>query len=99
MKTENEYISLEINEKGGCLKSIFDKKRNVELLYQPLQDSWQGQDIFIFPFIARLKDGTYTIDDKEYSLKNHGLLRYMNSSLSLEKTEISKPHFKVMKKH
>ncbi len=93
MKTENEYISLEINEKGGCLKSIYDKKRNVELLYQPLPDSWQGQDIFIFPFIARLKDGTYTIDDKEYSLKNHGLLRYMNATLSLEKNGDIKASF------
>ena len=94
MKTENEFISLEINENGGCLKSIFDKNRNTELLYQPHPDSWKGQDIFIFPFIARLKNGTYTIDDKEYSLKNHGLLRYMKADMSLEKNGDIKASFK-----
>ena len=54
MKTENEYLSLEVNENGGCIKSIYDKKRDKELLYQPVEESWKGQDIFIFPFIARL---------------------------------------------
>ena len=93
MKTENEYLSIEINEEGGCLKSIFDKKRNQELLYQPHPDSWKGQDVFIFPFIARLKDQTYTIDGKEYSMKNHGLLRYMKATLSLEKNKDIKATF------
>lgn len=40
MKTENEYLSLEVNENGGCLKSIYDKKRDKELLYQPVEESW-----------------------------------------------------------
>lgn len=93
MKTENEYLSLEINEKGGCLKSIYDKKREKELLYQPLENSWKGQDVFIFPFIARLKDQSYEIDGTTYSMKNHGLLRYMKASLSLEKNKDIKATF------
>lgn len=74
---ENEYLKIKVNEKGGSLTSIFDKKRKTELLYQPIKESWQGQDVFIFPFIARLKDGTYSFNGKEYPLKNHGLIRYM----------------------
>ena len=93
MKTENEFLSLEINENGGCLKSIYDKKREKELLYQPHPDSWKGQDVFIFPFIARLLDQTYFLDGKEYSMKNHGLLRYMKAELSLEKNKDIKASF------
>ena len=73
---ENEYIRLSVKEEGGSMTSVFDKKRNTEMLYQPKENSWQGQDIFIFPFVARLVDGTYTYNGKEYALKNHGLLRY-----------------------
>lgn len=83
MRTANDYLSLEINEDGGCLKSIYDKRRDQELLYQPLENSWKGQDIFIFPFIARLKDGSYEVDGKEYRMKNHGLLRYMKAEMHL----------------
>ncbi len=77
MKLENEYLKVEVTPNGGSLTSIFDKKRNKELLYQPLKDSWQGQDVFIFPFIARLKDGIYEDHGQTYSMKNHGLIRYM----------------------
>ena len=29
------------------------------MLYQPIPNSWQGQDVVIFPFVGRLKDKTY----------------------------------------
>ena len=38
LNTENEYISLSVKEAGGSMASIFDKKRNKEMLYQPLPD-------------------------------------------------------------
>lgn len=93
MKTENEFLSLEVNEEGGCLKSLIDKRRNEELIYQPHPDSWKGQDVFIFPFIARLKDQTYSIDGKDYQMKNHGLLRYMKAEMSLERNKDIKATF------
>jgi galactose mutarotase-like enzyme len=74
---ENEYLKVSVNTKGGSLTSIFDKKKGKETLYQPIKESWQGQDVFIFPFVARLKEQTYTYKNKEYHLKNHGLIRYM----------------------
>ncbi|MCR5078532.1 MAG: hypothetical protein K6B65_01230 [Bacilli bacterium] len=80
-KIENEYLRVEASSLGGCLSSIYDKKENEELLYQKESDSWQGQDIAIFPFIARLKGKTYTHKGKEYSLKNHGLCRYNEFAL------------------
>ena len=63
-----------VNRQGGCLDSI--KKNDYEYLWQGAEESWKGKDVAIFPFIARLKDGIYTVDGKEYSMKNHGLIRY-----------------------
>ena len=76
MKIENEFLRVEANLLGGSLTSIFDKKKKEEVLYQIEKDSWQGQDVCIFPFVARLEDKTYTYNGKEYSLRNHGLCRY-----------------------
>ena len=81
MRIENEKISLEVGERGGSMVSLFDKERGEELLYQPHPDSWQGQDIIIFPVVARLMDQSYTYEGETYSLKNHGLLRYMDARL------------------
>lgn len=77
MRLENEFIKLNVTTCGGSMTSIFDKRRNEELLYQKNPDSRQGQDVVIFPFIARLKDGYYLHNRKRYDFKNHGLIRYM----------------------
>lgn len=74
IKISNGVIDVEINENGGCFNSI--KKNGEEYLWQGSEDSWTGKDVAIFPFIARLKDGNYLVDGKEYSMKNHGLCRY-----------------------
>lgn len=74
MITIADKIKVEINEKGGCLNSI--QKDGYEYLWQGAQESWTGKDVSIFPWIARLKDGNYLVDGKEYSMKNHGLCRY-----------------------
>lgn len=73
---ENELFKIEINVKGGSLSSIYDKKANEELLYQPDKRSWMGQDVVIFPFVASLKDRRYLVDGNEYMLRNHGIIRY-----------------------
>ena len=70
MLLENDYLKVIINPNGGCFASIFDKTTNKEILYQPIKESWQGQDVFIFPFVARLKEGKYLVNNKEYYLKN-----------------------------
>ena len=85
---ENEFLSVKVNEMGGCLASIYDKTKNEECLYQPLENSWKGQDVFVFPMVARLVDGNYLYKGKTYEFKNHGLIRYMKGELhQVSKTE------------
>ena len=73
---KNKCLSLSFNLHGGSMCSIKDVTTGEELQYQPDPRSWSGQDVVIFPFVARLKGGKYTVDGKEYSMKNHGLCRY-----------------------
>jgi len=73
---ENELLRVRVNLNGGSLTSIYDKVNDNELLYQPNGKSWNGQDVVIFPFVARLKDSKYEYNGNTYSMKNHGLIRY-----------------------
>lgn len=81
---ENDLLKISVKDEGSFLTSIYDKKENKELLYQPDKRSWAGQDVVIFPFVARFKNALYKVDGKTYSLKNHGLIRYNTSSLKYQ---------------
>ena len=54
---ENNVLRIGVTSFGGNLTSVFDKTRNEELFYQPLLESWQRQDHFLFPFTRRMVDG------------------------------------------
>lgn len=70
---QNEQLLVCVNSFGCTLASIYDKISGREMLWQ-MNDkrSWQKQDVCIFPFVARLKDGFYEVDGKEYSMPIHG---------------------------
>ena len=76
MKIENKYLKVEVTLNGGSLTSIFNKVINEEMLYEKDERSWMGQDVVIFPVIGSLKDRECIVDNKVYSMKNHGLIRY-----------------------
>lgn len=85
-RIENNLLRVEADLHGGALFRITDKRSGAELLWQGSPDSWQGRDVVIFPFVARLKDKTYTADGAEYSMNNHGLVRYFDLTVA-KKTE------------
>ena len=64
--TENDYLIVNVTLNGGSLTSIYDKKKNIEHLYQKDERSWMGQDVVIFPVIGGLKDKECIVDDKIY---------------------------------
>ncbi|MDE6189259.1 MAG: hypothetical protein K2G37_03105, partial [Clostridia bacterium] len=70
---KSNTLRVEINEKGSTLESFYDTLKDKELLWQGSEDSWTGKDVTIFPFVARLKDGYYTADGKDYKMPLHGL--------------------------
>lgn len=70
----NGVLEVTVSENGGYLDSV--KYRGEEYLWQGSELSWKSRDIVIFPFVARLKDGWYTVDGEKYEMRTHGLARY-----------------------
>ncbi len=83
---QNEHLKVNINENGGSMTSI--QKDGIEYQWQGDKDSWLGQDVVIFPFVARLKDQKYTVDGVEYSMKSHGLCRYSTLMVEAKKEDM-----------
>ncbi len=70
---ENNYLKVTVNELGGTLLSIIDKKRDVELLYQIKEGSWQFQDVQMFPLIGA---GEFIYNNRTYKFPmRHGIIR------------------------
>ena len=67
------------------MRSIKDAEGK-EYLWQGDEKYWNGSAPNLFPYIARLTEGKYTLRGKSYEMPKHGFLR--NSVLKLkEKTQ------------
>ena len=80
---ENECLRVVASDKGGELQSVYDKQAQRELLWQGDARYWGDKAPNLFPYIARLTNGIYTYQGKEYQMKIHGFVMYS----SLECTE------------
>lgn len=69
-------LSVSVNTDGATLSSLKRKRDGREFLWQGSEDSWTEQDVVIFPFVARQKDGWYTVDGKRYDVPLHGVCRH-----------------------
>lgn len=69
-------LSVSVNTQGATLSSLKRMRDGREFLWQGSEDSWQEQDVVIFPFVARQKDGWYTVDGKRYDVPLHGVCRH-----------------------
>lgn len=72
---ENEMCLVEVTDKAGEILHFVDKKKNEEMMYQGDQ-GWSGKNPTLFPIVGNTLSGSYMIDGKTYSMKNHGLIRY-----------------------
>lgn len=72
---ENEFLRVSAKTMGAELTSVFDKKRNRELLWQGDPAVWPDHGPLLFPLVARLKNETYTLDGREYRIDIHGFGR------------------------
>lgn len=76
LKIENERIALVTDNPAGQMFSLFDKKNDHEILYQA-DEGWSGRNPSLFPMVGSTwKDGSYLWNGQEYTMKNHGLIRY-----------------------
>lgn len=77
----SDKLKVKIDEVGSSLLSMQDED-GLECIWQGDERSWKGHDVTIFPFVARLKDGFYTVDKEEYYIPSHGICRRHNFEIA-----------------
>lgn len=80
-RIENEYLSVTVCDRGAELYSI-KAADGTEYLWQGEERYWTGRAPNLFPFVARLNGGRYTMDGEEYAMGIHGFAKNSLFSVS-----------------
>ena len=89
---ENAFLRVTIADAGAELISVWDKGLNQERIWTGDPDVWNRHAPILFPFVGKVKDGTYRIGDKEFAMKTqHGFARDRIFAC-VEKTAVSVTH-------
>lgn len=88
---ENSSLRLSVAEHGGELVSVWDKEKGVERIWSAQPEVWARHAPILFPFVGKVKEGSYRFDGREYSMTSHGFARD-REFLCVEKTEDSVTH-------
>lgn len=73
---KNEYLSVTVSDAGAELQSV-KSADGTEYLWQGDPAFWKDRAPNLFPYIARLTEGKYTAEGREYHMKIHGFMKYM----------------------
>ena len=92
---ESEFLKVSVIEKGAELNSIWQKKNQLEYLWNGDPSFWAKKSPVLFPIVGSLKNNEYFFEGKSYSLGRHGfareklfrLTRQSNTSLEFTLTE------------
>jgi galactose mutarotase-like enzyme len=69
----NEFLTVTISSQGAEMMSI-QHKNGLEYLWQADPIYWSDRAIHIFPYVARLTNGSYIYQNKTYQLPIHGFV-------------------------
>lgn len=75
-KISNDRMTVEVSSLGAELQSIRSADGR-EYLWQGEPSIWSDRAPNLFPFVARLHDGVYSIDGNTYEMKIHGFVKSM----------------------
>ncbi len=78
---ENDYLKVRVREYGAELTSVFDKKNNIEHLWQADEKFWGWHAPVLFPVVGRCLNDEILIDGKKYPMEKHGFARKSNFKL------------------
>lgn len=73
---QNDILTVVISDAGAELQSI-QTADGTEYLWQADPKYWGERALNIFPYVARLTNGTYTLHGESYQMKIHGFLKYL----------------------
>ncbi|MES2779221.1 MAG: aldose 1-epimerase family protein [Bacteroidota bacterium] len=72
---KNEYLSIEITDKGAELTSIKDQNTEFEYLWQADAAVWARHAPILFPIVGKVKDNTLLYNGHTYPMGQHGFAR------------------------
>ena len=72
---KNEALTVTVSGHGAQIQSILGAD-GTEYLWQGDANYWPDRDLTLFPFVARLAGGKYSLDGRIYELPIHGLAPY-----------------------
>lgn len=79
---ENEYLAVDIIQKGAELQRIYNKKIFLEYLWNGDPAFWSKRSPVLFPIVGSLKNNTYFYENKSYQLSRHGFAREMDFTVT-----------------
>lgn len=78
---ENNRFRVGINELGAELSSFYDKVADREIIWQADPSIYGGSAPILFPMVGKLCDGQTRINDRVYTMPEHGLVRQKTAVL------------------
>ncbi len=78
---QNKHLKITAKEAGAELTSIVKKATHTEYLWQGNPVYWGRHAPVLFPIVGKLKEDTFKLGKKAYSMKQHGLARNMDFKL------------------
>ena len=90
---KNNSLHLSVSSHGGELQSIQDSS-NTEYLWQGDTAYWGSKAPNLFPYIARLTNGMYTLDGSTYQMNSHGFVK--RNDLTLVSKSDTRIQFQLM---
>ena len=73
---QNQCLTIQVEDLGAQLASI-RAPGGEEYLWQGDPDIWARRAPILFPFIGRLREGSYDLDGTAYAISTHGFARDM----------------------
>lgn len=87
---QNDFLKIESKVSGGELTRIYSKKQDKEILWNADSKHWGRHSPILFPIVGRLKDNTTIIEDKAYTMSQHGFARDLDfEAISINDNSIS----------
>ena len=73
-KISNEYLELVVSSHGAEKQSLVCKTNNINYL-RDVDQYWGRHAPLLFPIVGKLRDLKTFINNKEYSMNQHGFVR------------------------
>ncbi|MCQ2978890.1 MAG: aldose 1-epimerase family protein [Clostridia bacterium] len=81
----SSQLNVDIDTKGAELLSIKNKMNNTEYLWQGDEKIWSKHAPVLFPVVGKLKNFSYSYNDEDYVLMQHGFAKDLEFKVTSEK--------------